>query len=198
MSRCNYRRGNVHVQCRRPSRQGGGREPRKGARGALRGRAGATGKAPDRQSLARRPCPRKAAITTCRSRLACLPPWASLPPDFVQRYVVLGELSLDGSITAVAGVLPAAIAANGRGSRPHLPQGLRRRKRPGPARMSISWRPANLIQTHQPCEGQQSCRAPSPAIAEDTPRSCPTSRTSRARRRQSARSRSPPPAAIIC
>lgn len=36
----------------------------------------------------------------------------AIPKDILQDYVVLGELSLDGSITAVAGVLPAAIGAN--------------------------------------------------------------------------------------
>ncbi|MEK1889298.1 MAG: YifB family Mg chelatase-like AAA ATPase [Phyllobacterium sp.] len=36
----------------------------------------------------------------------------ALPADVLQSYVVLGELSLDGTITHVAGVLPAAIAAN--------------------------------------------------------------------------------------
>ena len=36
----------------------------------------------------------------------------AMPVDAVQNYVVLGELSLDGTITHVAGVLPAAIAAN--------------------------------------------------------------------------------------
>lgn len=36
----------------------------------------------------------------------------ALPQDCLQSYVVLGELSLDGSIAPVAGVLPAAIAAN--------------------------------------------------------------------------------------
>ncbi|MBF0095032.1 MAG: YifB family Mg chelatase-like AAA ATPase [Alphaproteobacteria bacterium] len=35
-----------------------------------------------------------------------------LPPDEILGYVSLGELGLDGSIAAVAGVLPAAIAAN--------------------------------------------------------------------------------------
>jgi magnesium chelatase family protein len=35
-----------------------------------------------------------------------------MPADALQNYVVLGELSLDGTITHVAGVLPAAIAAN--------------------------------------------------------------------------------------
>ncbi len=36
----------------------------------------------------------------------------AIPADALQSYVVLGELSLDGTITHVAGVLPAAIAAN--------------------------------------------------------------------------------------
>jgi magnesium chelatase family protein len=39
----------------------------------------------------------------------------AVPPDALQNYTVLGELALDGSITSVAGVLPAAIAANARG-----------------------------------------------------------------------------------
>ena len=38
-----------------------------------------------------------------------------LPVDEVAQYCVLGELGLDGSIASVAGVLPAAIAANGDG-----------------------------------------------------------------------------------
>ncbi|MCO4317240.1 YifB family Mg chelatase-like AAA ATPase [Phyllobacterium sp. 21LDTY02-6] len=36
----------------------------------------------------------------------------AMPADALQSYIVLGELSLDGTITQVAGVLPAAIAAN--------------------------------------------------------------------------------------
>lgn len=38
-----------------------------------------------------------------------------LPADFVARYAVLGELALDGGIAPVAGVLPAAMAANAQG-----------------------------------------------------------------------------------
>src|SRR5882724_7029616 len=38
-----------------------------------------------------------------------------LPAEEVMAYVALGELALDGSITAVAGVLAAAIAASARG-----------------------------------------------------------------------------------
>lgn len=36
----------------------------------------------------------------------------AIPGDVLEGYVVLGELSLDGTITSVAGVLPAAIGAN--------------------------------------------------------------------------------------
>src|ERR687886_2420716 len=39
----------------------------------------------------------------------------AIPSDALQGFTVLGELALDGSITPVAGVLPAAIAANSRG-----------------------------------------------------------------------------------
>src|SRR6201998_3322631 len=36
----------------------------------------------------------------------------AIPPDALDRYAVIGELALDGTVSAVAGVLPAAIAAN--------------------------------------------------------------------------------------
>jgi hypothetical protein len=39
----------------------------------------------------------------------------AIPPDALSGFTVLGELALDGSIAPVAGVLPAAIRANGRG-----------------------------------------------------------------------------------
>jgi len=39
----------------------------------------------------------------------------AVPPDALEGFTALGELALDGSLTAVAGVLPAAVAANGRG-----------------------------------------------------------------------------------
>jgi magnesium chelatase family protein len=38
----------------------------------------------------------------------------AIPPDALSGFTVLGELGLDGSIASVAGVLPAAIGANGR------------------------------------------------------------------------------------
>jgi magnesium chelatase family protein len=39
----------------------------------------------------------------------------AIPADALEGYTVLGELALDGSLTSVAGVLPAAVAANERG-----------------------------------------------------------------------------------
>ena len=51
----------------------------------------------------------------------------AIPADALDGYAVIGELALDGTISAVAGVLPAAIAANARGLGPDLP----RRLRPG-------------------------------------------------------------------
>jgi len=39
----------------------------------------------------------------------------AIPADVISGYVVLGELSLDGAITAVSGALPAAMAANAEG-----------------------------------------------------------------------------------
>ncbi len=39
----------------------------------------------------------------------------AIPADILEEYVVLGELSLDGTLTAIAGALPAAIGANALG-----------------------------------------------------------------------------------
>ncbi len=44
--------------------------------------------------------------------LALMAALGAIPADALDSYVVLGELSLDGTITPVAGVLPAAISAN--------------------------------------------------------------------------------------
>jgi magnesium chelatase family protein len=46
--------------------------------------------------------------------LAVLAAMDVLPRDEIEGYAALGELSLDGSLNAVAGVLPAAIGASGR------------------------------------------------------------------------------------
>ena len=39
----------------------------------------------------------------------------AIPHDALENYTILGELALDGTITAVAGALPSAVAANARG-----------------------------------------------------------------------------------
>ena len=44
--------------------------------------------------------------------LAIMAAIGAIPSDALDSYMVLGELALDGSISPVAGVLPAAIAAN--------------------------------------------------------------------------------------
>ena len=63
----------------------------------------------------------------------------AIPADALAGYVVLGELALDGTISPVAGVLPAAVAASARGM---VSSALRRAgaKPPGPAARSTSSR----------------------------------------------------------
>ena len=51
----------------------------------------------------------------------------AIPGDALSAYVVLGELSLDGTIAAVAGALPAAIGANAARQGADLPVGFRAR-----------------------------------------------------------------------
>ena len=64
----------------------------------------------------------------------------AIPGDALSDYVVLGELSLDGTIAPVAGALPAAIGANALGKGLICPHGS------GPeaawaVRISTFWRP---------------------------------------------------------
>ena len=47
--------------------------------------------------------------------LAVMAAIGAIPADALANFTVLGELALDGAITTVAGVLPAAVAANARG-----------------------------------------------------------------------------------
>ena len=47
--------------------------------------------------------------------LAVMGAIGAIPADALNDYTVIGELALDGTITAVAGALPAAVAANARG-----------------------------------------------------------------------------------
>jgi len=98
--------------------------------------------------------------------LALLSALGVIPPDFLQRYVILGELALDGSILATAGALPAAMAANARGL------GLICPKASGP---EAAWAgedldilaPENLIQLINHVKGAQVLSPPSPGVAAE-------------------------------
>ncbi len=91
-----------------------------------------------------------------------------LPADFISRYAVLGELSLDGSITPVAGVLPAAVAANSHGLGLICPHHC------GP---EAAWAgedldilaPKTLIQIVNHVKGSQVLSRPEPSVAVTPP-----------------------------
>jgi magnesium chelatase family protein len=90
-----------------------------------------------------------------------------LPADALARYAVIGELSLDGSITPVAGALPAAVAANAQGL------GLVCPRDSGP---EAAWAgeevdilaARNLLEIVNHFNGSQVLSRPEPGIAEDT------------------------------
>jgi len=89
-----------------------------------------------------------------------------VPGDVLQRYVVLGELSLDGTVTAVAGALPAAIAANARGLGLICPR---------PCGPEAAWAGEDvdvlaadsLVQIVNHFRGSQVMSRPRPGLAED-------------------------------
>src|SRR4051794_17801127 len=89
----------------------------------------------------------------------------AIPADAVSGFTVLGELGLDGSIAAVAGVLPAAIGANARG------EGL---ICPGACGPEAAWASpemeiiaaASLIQLANHFRGTQVLARPQPKIRE--------------------------------
>jgi magnesium chelatase family protein len=98
--------------------------------------------------------------------LAVLSALGIIPQDFLNRYVVMGELALDGAILPVSGVLPAAISANGRDL------GLICPRQSGP---EAAWAgedadilaPENLIQLINHVKGSQVLTRPRPAAAKD-------------------------------
>ena len=120
-----------------------------------------------------------------------------MPPDALAGFSVLGELGLDGSIAAVAGVLPAAIGANARGQGLICPHACGAEAAWASPEIEIV-AAQSLIQLANHFRGTQVLTRPQPTH----PRAATTCRstlpTSRARRAPSARSKSPPPAAITC
>lgn len=91
----------------------------------------------------------------------------AIPADALAGYCVLGELALDGSITAVSGVLPAAVAAGARGLGLICPAAT------GP---EAAWAggdldvlaPRSLIQLANHFKGSQVMARPEPAVAAPT------------------------------
>ena len=87
----------------------------------------------------------------------------AIPSDALAGYTVIGELALDGTISAVAGVLPAAVAANAAG------HGLICPRASGP---EAAWAsrdldilaPASLIQLANHFKGTQVLSRPEPAM----------------------------------
>jgi hypothetical protein len=103
------------VHRRRPRRQGGGGIARAGARGVERlGPRDAAKRIT--VNLAPADLPKEGSHYDLPIALGIIAAIGAIAPDALQNYTVLGELALDGTITAVAGVLPAAIAANARGT----------------------------------------------------------------------------------
>lgn len=98
--------------------------------------------------------------------LAVLSALGIIPQDFLTRYVAMGELALDGTLMAVSGVLPAAIAANGRDMGLICPR---------PSGPEASWAaedadilaPENLIQLINHVRGTQVLTRPKPAFSTE-------------------------------
>lgn len=88
----------------------------------------------------------------------------AIPADALDGYTVLGELALDGSITAVAGVLPAAIAAHARSHGLICPQACGAEAAWASEDVEVL-APANLIQLANHFKGTQVLARPVPAIA---------------------------------
>ncbi len=118
----------------------------------------------------------------------------AVPADALQNYTVLGELALDGSITSVAGVLPAAIAANARGHGLISPRATGGEAAWASQDMDVL-APSSLIQFANHFKGTQVMGRPLPAMRA-AGRSHPICVTSKGKRAPSARSKSPPRAVI--
>ena len=87
----------------------------------------------------------------------------AIPADDLAHFTVLGELALDGTITGVAGTLPAAIAANARGHGLICPRDGGGEAAWAAADMDVL-APASLIQLANHFKGTQVLARPTPAI----------------------------------
>ena len=89
----------------------------------------------------------------------------AIPADALEGFTVLGELALDGAITPVAGVLPAAVAANARGRGLICPAACGPEAAWASSEMEVL-APVDLIQLANHMRGTQLMARPQPAIAK--------------------------------
>ena len=87
----------------------------------------------------------------------------AIPADALDGYAVIGELALDGTVSAVAGVLPAAIAANARGLGLICPAACGPEAAWASADLDIL-APRSLIQLANHFKGTQVLNRPEPAM----------------------------------
>src|SRR3984957_7955412 len=87
----------------------------------------------------------------------------AIPADALEGYAVLGELALDGAVSEVAGVLPAAIAANARGLGLICPAACGPEAAWASADLDIL-APRSLIQLANHFKGSQVLARPAPAL----------------------------------
>ena len=87
----------------------------------------------------------------------------AIPPDALEGFAVIGELALDGTISAVAGVLPAAIAANAAGKGLICPASCGPEAAWASADLEIL-APRSLIQLANHFKGAQVLSRPEPAL----------------------------------
>src|SRR5947209_19408693 len=87
----------------------------------------------------------------------------AIPTDALEGYAVIGELALDGGVSAVAGVLPAAIAANAAGKGLICPAACGPEAAWASADLDIL-APRSLIQLANHFKGTQILSRPQPAM----------------------------------
>ncbi|MDF2118954.1 YifB family Mg chelatase-like AAA ATPase [Roseiarcaceae bacterium H3SJ34-1] len=95
--------------------------------------------------------------------LAVMAAIGAIPADALANFTVLGELALDGAISAVSGVLPAAVAANARGHGLICPFDCGPEAAWASAELDIL-APRSLIQLANHFRGTQVMARPQPAI----------------------------------
>ncbi len=95
--------------------------------------------------------------------LAIMAAIGAIPSDALNGFTVLGELALDGSITPVAGCLPAAVAANARGHGLICPAECGPEAAWASAEIEII-APRSLIQLANHFKGTQVLARPAPAV----------------------------------